>query len=94
MDEYQKGAASAIALNINNSSATSPRGVSFTFSAASPNDGTAQLFNTLTFTGKYSWHCCYLICLKHVTNVHMENATLSLLYENRNSDVFHMAIVA
>jgi hypothetical protein len=46
----QKSAASAIALNINNSSATSPRGVSFTFSAGSPNDGTATFFTTADST--------------------------------------------
>jgi hypothetical protein len=46
----QKSAASDIALNINNSSATSPRGVSFTFSAASPNDGTATFFTTADST--------------------------------------------
>jgi hypothetical protein len=46
----QKSNASSIALNINNSSATSPRGVSFTFSAASPNDGTATFFTTADST--------------------------------------------
>ena len=46
----QKAAASAIALNINNSSATSPRGASFTFSAATPNDGTATFFTTADST--------------------------------------------
>jgi hypothetical protein len=42
----QKSAASTIALNINNSSATAPSGVSFTFSAATPNDGTSTFFTT------------------------------------------------
>ena len=46
----QKSAASAIALNINNSSATAPSGASFTFSAATPNDGTSTFFTTTDST--------------------------------------------
>jgi hypothetical protein len=42
----QKSAASTIALNINNSNATAPSGASFTFSAATPNDGTSTFFTT------------------------------------------------
>jgi hypothetical protein len=46
----QKSAASAIALNINNSSATAPSGASFTFSAATPNNGTSTFFTTTDST--------------------------------------------
>jgi len=46
----QKSAASTIALNINNSSATAPSGASFTFSAATPNDGTSTFFTTADST--------------------------------------------
>jgi hypothetical protein len=46
----QKSAASTIALNINNSNATAPSGASFTFSAATPNDGTSTFFTTADST--------------------------------------------
>jgi hypothetical protein len=46
----QKSAASTIVLNINNSSATAPSGTSFTFSAATPNNGTSTFFTTVDST--------------------------------------------
>ena len=48
----QKSNASAVVLQIINSSATSPAGAAFTFSAAAPNNGTSTFFTT-SDTGGY-----------------------------------------